>query len=91
MDETSLSVAALDSALQGAKTGALLLSESLTVRTRALLGKAKAAADGSSSGGGDDDGGHWSEDAGVQRLTEVMSRMAGDRRLLEKLLLHGFD
>ena len=44
LDENALAIAALDSALQGAKTGALLLSESLTVRTRALLGKAAADA-----------------------------------------------
>ena len=60
------------------------------MRTRALLGKTAAATatnardDYSSSSSA-----HWSEDTSMQHLLEVMSRMAGDRGLLEKLLLHG--
>ena len=38
--------------------------------------------------GGSTSGFHWSDYACKQRLTEVMGRMAGDRGLLEKLLLH---
>ena len=51
------------------------------MRARALVGKAAAAATP-----------HWSDYTGKQRLAEVMGRMEarGDnRRLAEKLLLHG--
>ena len=78
LNEHLLSVAALDSAIQVAQTGELLFSEALTVRARALIGKAAPAG-----------GPHWTEYTGKQRLVEVMGRMAGDRELLEKLLLHG--
>ena len=61
----------------------LLYSESLTVRERALLGKASASEASSR---------HWDEDFSKQRVMEVMGRMAGagsGKALLEKLLLRG--
>ena len=81
LQEQTLSVSVLEAALEVAKRGELLYSESMIVRTRALLGRAAAA---TSSG----DSPHWSVPTGEQRLSEVMGRMAGDRGLLEKLLLH---
>ena len=77
--EHALSVSALNSALEAAKTGELLLSESLVVREKARLGKAH--------GGGSP---HWDTDTGQKRLLEVMGRMdstAGGRALLKKLLM----
>ena len=77
--EHALSVSALNSALEAAKTGELLLSEALVVRERSRLGKAN-------SGGSL----HWDASTGQQRLSEVMGRMdgtAGGQVLLEKLLL----
>ena len=81
--EHTLSVAALDAALQLAKAGELIYSEALTVRERARAGKAAAAAGASSSGSGL----HWDEYTGKQQLVEVMGRMQGDTGLHEKLLL----
>ena len=57
--------------------------EALTVRARALVGKAASA---NSSGASSP---HWTDYTGKERLLEVMGRMAGDRALPEKLLLHG--
>ena len=76
-----LSVAALDAAMQVTRTGELIFSESLTARTRALVGKEA----GWSSP-------HWSEYAATQRLLELTGRMESsenNRALAEKLLLHG--
>ena len=83
LGEHTLSVAALDAALQLAKTGELMYSEALTVRERAQAGKAAAAAGASSSGSGL----HWDEYTGKQQLMEVMGRMQGDTELHEKLLM----
>ena len=80
-----LSAAALDSGMQVATAAELLFSEAMVVRERALLGRAAAA--GNASNGGP----HWAKDVGKQRLSEMMGRMAGDKQLLEKLLLHGMD
>ena len=91
LDEHTLSVAALEAALEGTKTGELLFSECLTLRARALVGKAAAA----KAGEGGSSSPHWSEATGKQRLQEVMRRMGGggdneeQNQLLEKLLLHG--
>ena len=63
-------------------------SEALTVRARALLGKAATTggANGQSSAA------HWTEYAAKQRLHEVMGRMAGgDGQLLPKLLFHDLE
>jgi hypothetical protein len=83
LGEHTLSIAALDAALQLAKTGELVYSEALNVRERAKAGKAAAAAGASSSGSGL----HWDEHTGKQQLVEVMGRMQGDTGLHEKLLL----
>ena len=73
------------------KKGQLLLTESLTVRARALLGIEAAADASSGSSGGGSSGPHWSEHTAKQRLHEVMGRMEGDKRLHKKLLLHGIQ
>ena len=81
LGDHTLSVAALDAALQVTRMGELLFSECLTVRARALVGKA--------AGGGSP---HWSGYTAKQRLLEVMGRMESsesNRALAEKLLLHG--
>jgi hypothetical protein len=83
LGEHMLSVAALDAALQLAKTGELMYSEALTVRERAQVGKAAAAAGASSSGSTL----HWDEHTGKQHLVEVMGRMQGKKGLHETLLL----
>jgi hypothetical protein len=83
LGEHTLSVAALDAALQLAKNGELLYSEALTVRERAQAGKSAAAAGASSSGSGL----HWDEYTGKQQLVKVMVRMQGGTGLHEKLLL----
>ena len=77
MGEHALSCAALDAALESARTGELLFSEALAVRARALVGKAAAASP------------HWDIGTGKQRVLDVMKQMDGDRVLLEKLLLRG--
>ena len=69
LGEHSLSLSALDAALEVAKAAELLYSEALTVRERALTGNGSGT--------------------GKERLVEVMGRMAGDKQLHEKLLLHG--
>ena len=79
LGDHTLAVAAVDSALQETRTGALMLQEALTVRQKALLGKAAA---GKVSG-------HWSEYTGKQQALEMVRRMAGSKELREKLLLHG--
>ena len=84
--EHTLSVAALDAALQLAKTAEFVYSEALIVRARALLGKG-AAGGGSTSGNGL----HWDENTGKQRLAEVMGRMQGGQGLHKKLLLEGLQ
>ena len=76
------SVSAQDAGLEAAKVGELLFSESLVVRARALVGKAHESESG---------GPHWPKQTGKQRLREVMNRMQGNPRLLEKLLLHGTE
>ena len=83
--EHALSVSALDAAAALATTGHLLLATALTVRARALVGKAAEAA----ASGSVEFAPHWDEHTGRERVVEVMGRMAGDKALLEKLLLHG--
>ena len=79
LGDHTLSVSAADAALLEAKAGKLLFSESLTVRARALVGKAAAGASSV----------HWSASVGKERMLEVMGRMhEGNPALLEKLLLH---
>ena len=83
-----LSVSALEAAVEASKTGELLFSESMTVRARALVGKAAAAAADSDA----HVGAHWDVEMGKERVLEVMGRMVeGGRGLREKLLLHGLE
>ena len=74
-----MSVAAISAAMELARDRKLLLSEALSIRTRAR--GAAADAKGPSSGL------HWDEMQGVARLEEVMGRMQGKRAVLERLLL----
>ena len=83
LGEDRLAVAALDAALKEAKDGRLLMSESLAVRSLALVAK------GARAKGGANIQAHWSESTGRQRLSEVMGRMAGEEELLGRLLLRG--
>ena len=77
----SLAVAALDEAIEMARTQKLLLSEALSIRDRAHArrGAAGAGAAGSQL--------HWDERTAKERLEEVMGRMQGARGLLEQLLV----
>jgi hypothetical protein len=77
--EHALSVAAFDAAIELARRGRFLLSEALTIRGRALVGRA-----GEGVGGGS--GLHWDKREGKQQLSEVMGRMQGPREPLERLL-----
>ena len=81
LDEQMLAVSALDAALEGAKTGELLLSEAMAVRARAAI--SKSAAD---SGGGGSESPHWSEHIATQRLSEVAGRMKGAEGLTKGFL-----
>ena len=85
LNEHTLSVAALDAALQLAKTGELLFTEALTVRERVMLGNGTSVGDADATSSSSSSL-HWDEDTGKQKLAEVMGRMQGDRGLLEKLL-----
>jgi hypothetical protein len=71
-----LSVSAFDAAIDLARSRSLLLSEALLVRGRAAAGQKVAGGTGL----------HWNEEAGRQRLAEVMGRMQGPREALEKAL-----
>ena len=79
LGEHALSVAAFDAAIELARRGRLLLSEALTIRGRALAGRA-----GEGVGGGS--GLHWDEREGKQQLSGVIGRMQGPRGPLEQLL-----
>jgi hypothetical protein len=72
-----LSVSAFDAAIDLARSRKLLLSEALSVRGRAVVGK----------NGAGDSRLHWDGETGKQRLAEVMGRMQGPREVLEKALL----
>jgi hypothetical protein len=72
-----LSVSAFDSAIELAQSRKLLLSEALSVRGRAVVGR-------NTAGGSEL---HWDESTGKQRLVEVMGRMQGLRGVLERVLL----
>ena len=78
--EHSLSIAAFDAALALAQTGRYLLSALLVVRARALVGREVAGREGEGCG-------HWSEQTGRQRLSEVVSRMEVGGAEAEKLEL----
>jgi hypothetical protein len=71
-----LSVSAFDAAIGLARSGKLLLSEALAVRGRAATGRNGAGGSGL----------HWDEEAGKQRLVEVMSRMQGPKEALERVM-----
>lgn len=71
-----LSVSAFDAAISLARSGKLLLSEALAVRGRAAAGRNGAGGSGL----------HWDEETGKQRLAEVMGRMQGPRKVLERAL-----
>jgi hypothetical protein len=79
LGEHALSVAAFDAAIELARRGRFLLAEALTIRGRALAGRA-----GEGVGGGS--GLHWDEREGKQQLSEVTGRMQGAREPLERLL-----
>jgi hypothetical protein len=72
-----LSVSALDAAIELAQSRKLLLSEALSVRGRAAIGRNRA-------GGG---GLHWDEETGKQQLAEVMGRMQAPREALQRALV----
>ena len=77
-----MSSAAFDAAIGLAETGRYQAQLLLTVRARAVVGRAIA-------GGA---AGHWSEQAGRERLAEVVGRMplgggAGEREVLKAALL----
>ena len=98
MNEHTLSVSALEAALDATQTSELLLSEvserSMHVRftsSHSRLHQALTVRErgrvGKASGGV---AAHWDEETGKQRLAEVMGRMDGEgggAALLEKLLL----
>jgi hypothetical protein len=77
MGQHMLSVSAFDAAIDLARSRKLLLSEALSVRGRAAAGKNGAGSSGL----------HWDEDTGKQRLAEVMGRMQGPRKALERALV----
>jgi hypothetical protein len=77
LGQHTLSVSAFDAAIVLARSRKLLLSEALSVRGRAAVGTTEAG--GSRL--------HWNEEAGRQRLVEVMGRMQGAREVLERLLV----
>jgi hypothetical protein len=76
LGQHTLSISAFDAAIELAKSRKLLLSEVLSVRGRAV-------AAGNGVGGS---GLHWDEETGKQRLAEVMGRMQGPRKVLERAL-----
>jgi hypothetical protein len=80
LGEHALSVAAFDAAIKLARRGRFLLSEALSIRDRALAGRAA----GEGTGGGSRL--HWDEREGKQQLSGVMGRMQGLREPLERLL-----
>jgi hypothetical protein len=84
LGQQTLSVAAFDAAIALAKRGHFVLSEALTIRGRALVGREQGGHDDGVSGPGS--GLRWSERTGRQQLAEVMVRMTGPREPLEKLL-----
>jgi hypothetical protein len=73
-----MSVSAFDAAIELAQSRKMLLSEALSVRGRAAVGRGAAM-------GGDEL--HWDGETGKQRLAEVMGRMQGSRDVLEKALV----
>ena len=81
LGEHSLAVAALDAAMESARSCGMLLSEALTVRERARLGQQQAAA--ANHGGGSPH--YWDTYTCKQRLAGGMGRMGGGT-LLERLL-----
>jgi hypothetical protein len=76
LGEHALSVSAFDAATELARRGRYLLSEALTVRGRAMVGR-----------GMSESGLHWDDHKGKQQLEEMMGRMQGPREPLERLLL----
>jgi hypothetical protein len=75
----TLSVSAFDAAIELAQSRKLLLSEALSVRGRAAVGRGAGATEGNEL--------HWDEETGKQRLAEVMGRMQGPSEVLERVLL----
>jgi hypothetical protein len=72
-----MAVSAFDAAIDLAHSRKLLLSEALSVRGRAAVGRNGAGGSGL----------HWDEETGRQRLAEVMGRMQGPREVLERVLV----
>ena len=71
LGQHTLSVAALDAALEQAQMGRRLVAEYLAVKLRAGLGREAGGA-----------AGHWNAHAGAQRVAEVVGRLQGDRQQL---------
>jgi hypothetical protein len=74
LGQHALSVSAFDAAIVLAKRGRFLLSEALTIRGRALVGRESGSRL------------HWDEHTRKHQLAEVMGRMQGPREPLEQLL-----
>ena len=88
LGEHALAVAALDAALEASRAGELLYNEALTVRARALVGKAATAAATAATY----EGPHWIEGTGKQRVVEVMGRMSTrSSALATEFLLQGLQ
>ena len=84
LGEHSLAVAALDAAMESARSCGMLLSEALTVRERARLGQQQQQqAAAANHGGGSPH--YWDTYTCEQRLAGGMGRMGGGT-LLERLL-----
>ena len=91
LGEHALAVAALDAALEASRAGELLYNEALTVRARALVGKAATAA-ATASTAATYEGPHWLEGTGKQRVMEVMGRMSTrSSALATEFLLQGLQ
>ena len=90
LGEHALAVAALDAALEASRAGELLYNEALTVRARALVGKAATAAVTATAA--TYEGPHWLEGTGKQRVVEVMGRMSTrSSALATEFLLQGLQ
>ena len=92
LGEHALAVAALDAALEASRAGELLYNEALTVRARALVGKAATATAAVTVTATTYEGPHWLEGRGKHRVAEVMGRMSTrSSALATEFLLRGLQ
>ena len=92
LGEHALAVAALDAALEASRAGELLYNEALTVRARALVGKAATDTAAVTATAATYEGPHWLEGTGKQRVMEVMGRMSTrSSALATEFLLQGLQ